>query len=97
MKLLPHQVPDPPDAMNDGDHLRWMTMVMDEDDSSLPFIVSVYAYWLKNGYITRKQFRAASKIQHRIYEAWAADELECCMHDDESESNLAHMEVGGSA
>lgn len=92
MRLRPDQVPDfPGDSDVWADHLRWMVMVMDEDDTALPFVASAYAYLLKNGRITQKQAEALDRIERRVYEGWCADELQCCMYD------LAALRTEGNA
>ncbi len=85
MRLKPDQVPDFPDSSVWSVHLRWLVMVMDEDDAMLPFVASVYASCLKyGGRITHKQAQSVLEITYRVYEAWCADELQCCRHDLES-------------
>lgn len=91
--LASHQVPDFPESTSWKDVLRWLIMVMDNDDSSLPFVAGCYAHCLKNeGGITSKQASACNKILRRIHDRYMVDELDCQQMSAEKD-NVHYLET----
>lgn len=95
MRLLKHQVPDPPESDFYKSILRWLLMVMDEDDVYMEFVASVYSYGLKNEGLTEKQAAAISKIFTKIKHNHINGFLECqestvSEHIAETSDEVAH-------
>ncbi len=73
----PANVPEPP-SHDWCDLLRWLVAVMDGSDSSLPFVASLLSDALRHdGFLTKKQAKAADDILFRVRFEYLAGRLEC--------------------
>lgn len=80
--LFEHQVPSKPTANTEWcGVLRWMICVMNHDDASMHFIASVLAHCLKNGHLTDRQDKAATKILKRVCWVFDAGVLDCQLNE----------------
>lgn len=90
---------DPPD--DDDCDIRdvaiWMLRVMDRADTSLMFVASVLAFFLKQGGISEKQNEALMKTYWRVLGAYQANRLEIqgavVAHDDGSPKNIVKFKA----
>lgn len=71
------QVPDYPTTRTWTDVLRWAVMVMDPDDTRLPFMASVLSQAIEKDGLSEKQTKACNRILASVTKDWMAGILVC--------------------
>ena len=101
LMLFSDQVPEPPEGTRWADWLRWMVVVINDDDNSIGFIAGCLSNIVRDGFLTDKQAKVCVKIQTRILHDYEADILDCQMNDPkpcpESHNTLSLLEPEGNA